>query len=726
MPSVRLAALKRDNANGTTAKPPLTRSEDATLIMHSKAVLDPYRWLNDSDSAEVRRWVTEQNNYTRGYFDRSKIREHLRRRLQELEDVAHIDRPVPMVTELPSGKLRYFQTRQMPDEEYPVLYYMDGIDGEPKVAVDPNKFKGKGKNPMISWFPYDDGSMVAFAISDQGRDVTTIRVMDLETGKLLKDKIENVTFASVEWDWDKKGFYYSRWPDVKNNPQPKRVNHVYYHKMGTAQDKDKAVFGKGLGAQKSCHVDMDAEGRFLFIYVSDNVNNEVYYKKLRTNASPEIKVLIGGKDAEFFVSDVVDNKAYVLTNYQAPNYRVISFDLDRPSERNWRTVVRESDVPIADIHRHDGRLMVKYLRDGYTEMRAYTLSGKFIRDIDLPIKGHATLPFAGAGDDAYFTASSLVRAPQTYVMNYDDYSVRKYKQKDVPKSPELDMSNFVMRQVWCTSADGTKFPMFMAYKKGVERNGNNPVLLYGYGGFNLASEPEFNNQVHSIVPFLEDGGVYVVANIRGGGEYGTQWYKSGIHSDKQKSYDDFIAAAEWLIEKEWTNSQRLAITGRSNGGLLTAAVMAQRPDLFRAVVSEMPATDMIYEGGYDIFPLCRKEFGDPAVPEDFDFLIKYSPYHNIRQGTRYPSLLVIGGENDTRCDPLHARKFAAIVQNSTSSDNPVLLLIQKGLGHGGSTLPPAKSQQLEWTADWLTFIYEELGMSAEGVRKELQELKRSG
>ena len=540
---------------------------------------------------------------------------------------------------------------------------------------------------------------------------------------MLKDKIEKVTFASVEWTNEGDGFYYSRWPDLKNYPDAKRFNHVYYHKLGTPQERDKAIFGKGLGADKSCYVDMDAEGRNLFISVSDNVNNDLYYKKLSKKANPEIRVLIKGKEAGFYVVDVVGNTAYVLTNYEAPNSRVISFNLDKPAEKNWKTVIKESDMPIENITRHGSRLTVKYLRDGYSEISVFSLTGRRLADLDLPIEGSATLPFAGWGNTGYFHMESLVSSAEDYKLNYAHYTIEKLQRSNLVEPNKIDMSKYEMKQVWCKSKDGTDFPMFMINKKGIKRNGNNPVLLYGYGGFNLASEPDFN---HSIIPFLEDGGVYVIANIRGGGEYGTGWYEAGMGKNKQNSYDDFISAAEWLIKNNYTNSNRLAITGRSNGGLLTAAVVAQRPDLFRAVVSEMPLTDIISADRFDIGPLCKKEYGDPAIAEEFEYIIKYSPYHNIKPGVRYPSVLVIGGENDTRCDPLHARKFAAIVQNSTTSGNPVLLLMQRDIGHGGSTMPVRKSQQLEWTTDWLTFIYEELGMVAEVNKRQLEELKRAG
>lgn len=726
MAAAKTVTAKQTDSAGRVATLPNNSPGDAFTVMHGRKVSDPYRWLNDSESKGVKVWTETQNKCTREYLDSGDVRSDILKRLAELEAGAQVDAPVSGRMALPSGEWRYFQFRRMPGDEHKVLYYMDGIDGEAKIALDPNKLSRNGKTALIDYFPNDDGTLLAFATSKHGNDETTIRVLDVETGKIFRDTIDKVTFASIAWAGN-EGFYYTKWPDLRNYPDGKKVSQVYYHKLGTPQAKDLEIFGKGLGAEKSCYVDMDTNGHYLFISVSDNVNNDVYYKNLHPNASPEIKVLVKGIESEFFVMDVWDTVAYALTSKDAPNYRIVSFNINSPSERNWRTVIAERDMPITGLSWSGHKIVIQYGKDAYSELKMFSINGRILDSIDLPMKGHCTVPdmarIGNASTYGIFEMSSPVHPPELYKFSYNDFVAKKLKQKNAPQSERINMRDYEFRQVWCESKDGTQFPMFMINKKGIARDGNNPVVLYGYGGFNTATEPEFD---HRIIPFLQDGGVWCMANIRGGGEYGRDWYFSGINTNKQNSYDDFISAAEWLIKNNYTNSNRLAIRGRSNGGLLTAAVMAQRPDLFKAVISEMPLTDMLSADRFDIGPLCKKEYGDPEKSEEFESMMKYSPYHNIKKGERYPSLLVIGGEYDTRCDPLHARKFAAMVQDSTGSDNPALLLIQRDIGHGGSTMPVRKSQQLEWTADWLTFIYKELGMEGAVHARQLQELKRSG
>lgn len=725
MADAKMVTSKRGNSAATAVHLPSNAAQNVSTTMHGVEVKDPYAWMNDSQSRRVKEWTSKQDAYTRSLLDGS-LRENIRSRLGAIESGAEIEGVYSAVDALPSGKYRYFQMRRLPGDEYKVLYYMDGIDGEAKIAIDPNRLSKDKKTAVIEFFPNDNGTLVAFAASRHNNDDTTIRIFDLERGKMLGDRIEHVTFASIAWIGS-EGFYYSKWPDLKNYPDGKKVHQVYYHTLGTPSSKDKPVFGKGLGAEKACSVGTDTDGGHLFIYVSDNVNNDVYYKNLHKNASPEIKVLVEGRESEFFVMDKWGDRWRALTSDGAPNYKVVSFSMNSHTDRGWKTVIPEMEVPVVNYTYYNHKIILEYSNNAFTELCVFSIDGRFIGKVELPMKGYCEIPdvskVAKESTRLIFRMSSPVHPPEFYEFNYNTLKAKKFRLKSAPKSKRIDMSNFEYKQVWCDSPDGTRFPMFMVNKKGIEKNGKNPVILTGYGGFNTVMTPEFDSH---IIPFLEDGGIWCTANIRGGGEYGRDWYFAGINKNKQKSYDDFIASAEWLIKNGYTNSERLAIWGRSNGGLLTAAVMVQRPDLFRAVVSEMPLTDLIGADRFDIGPLCRKEYGDPKVPDEFASMIKYSPYHNVKKGEKYPSLLVIGGEYDTRCDPLHARKFAAMVQDSTGSQNPVLLLMQKDIGHGGSTMPVKKSQQLDWTSDWMAFVYKELGMDREVRRGQLEKLKRAG
>ena len=725
MADARVLAVKRGGIVTPMVGLPSNAAENVSTRMHGVEVRDPYAWMNDSESRRVKEWTKRQDAYTRKVID-GQLREYIRGRLAEIESGAEMEGVYGALEALPSGKYRYFQMRRLPGDEYKVLYYMDGLDGEAKIAIDPNTLSKDGKTSMIEFFPNDNGTLAAFTTSRHNNDDTTIRIIDIESGRMLKDKIEHVTFASVAWIGN-EGFYYSKWPDLKNYPDGKKVHQVYYHELGTSESKDVPIFGKGLGAERSCGVSTDTKGHYLFIYVSDNVNNDVYYKNLHPNASPEIKVLVQGRESEFYVMDQWDGRFMAVTSDGAPNYKVISFDISNHTNRGWKTVIPEMDMPIVNYTFYNNKIILEYSNNAFSELCVFSTGGKRLGTVELPMKGYCDIPDPSkTGNEPtrlIFRMSSPVHPHELYEFNYGGLRAKKLKLKSAPKSDRMDMSNFEYKQVWCKSADGTDFPMFMVNKKGMERNGKNPVILTGYGGFNTVNPPEFDSHM---MPFIEDGGILCIANIRGGGEYGRDWYFSGINKKKQNSYDDFIAAAEWLINNNYTSKDRLAIWGRSNGGLLTAAVMVQRPDLFRAVVSEMPLTDLIGADRFDIGPLCRKEYGDPAVPGEFAAMMKYSPYHNVKKGEKYPALMVIGGEYDTRCDPLHARKFAAIVQDSTGSGRPVLLLMQKDMGHGGQTMPVKKSQQLDWTADWLTFVYKELGMDKDIEMRQLEQLKRSG
>ncbi|MDE1849999.1 MAG: S9 family peptidase [Candidatus Micrarchaeota archaeon] len=685
--------------------------------MRDKGINDPYSWLESSRSWRVRRWIAEQNAISREFLDSIGSRSSIRSRLQELEDMdrAHVLHPAQFL--LQSGKQRYFQMRHNPGDEFDVLYYRDGIDGESKVAFDSNRLGRKGELALHSYFPNDDGTMLAYTISRGGSDVTTIGIVDLEGGYVLRDRIENVSFGSIQWMRDSTGFFYSKWPDPANHKDPRRFNHVYFHELESHQRYDTGVFGKGLGAGYSCYVDSDTDRRYLIINVSDNVDNDIYYKRLSRSYEP--RALITGKEAGFYIIDIRDGVAYVLTDYEAPNFRVIKFDIHRPSERNWTTVIKECDDVIDSVSIERRRLIVNYLKDVHSEMDVYTLGGRFVNEVRLPFKGHVSdLMIDQVSDYGILSLSSFVEQTRSYKVNLRTYELARMSEG----RSSIYTGNLRMEQIFYRSKDGTVVPMFIVGRKGVELDGKNPTLLYGYGGFQLSSEPKFDRR---IVPFLNDGGIFAVANIRGGGEYGSTWYDEGRHKNKQNSFDDFLAAAEWLIENGYTSSDRLAIRGRSNGGLLVAAAMVQRPDLFKAVVCEMPAIDMWKSDLYDIGALVKKEYGDPRNPEDLEFILKYSPYHNIRMGERYPSLLVITGENDTRAHPMHGRKFVAKIQEASSSGNPVLMLTQMGVGHGGQDFAVPMSKNMDWQADWWAFVYKELGMDADMARSSnFSELRR--
>ncbi len=705
------------NKNPSAVVKPNNKPEDIKEIIHGNVVRDPYRWLENKDDPEVKKWIDGQNINARKYLDSVSQRKDIGQKLEKILDAKNGDAPYPAPTFLPNGKQRYFVYVSSPEKEHPVLCYKDGEDGELNVAVDPNKISKDGKVAILDYFPNHDGTVLAYALSEGGVDTVSVNIIDLRSGQIHEDKLENLKLFSMEWVSHNYGFYYSAWPDIETHSAPEKVAHVYFHKMGTQQSEDKEVFGVGLGANKSCSLDRSSDGKYLIISVSDNVNNELYYKKFSVSDN-KITPLITGRNAEFYLLDIHGKNAYILTDLDAPNYSVVRLNMNNPNTK-WKTVIPECDAVIENAVLVNNKIIVNYLDNIYSKIRIFSLRGALKKEVDLPENGYATLPDSNAeGDSAFLNFGSFLSPTRTYRLDLKNYSIEAVSDNTI----DFDFTKFEFKQIMYKSADGTEIPMFLVHKKDIKLDGNNPVLLYGYGGFNDPAVPKFNA---TILPFIEDGGVYAVANIRGGGEFGKTWYNGGRHKNKKRSFEDFIYAAEWLVGNNYTNKDRLAIRGRSNGGLLTAAAVTMRPDLFKAAIVEMPISDMIRGSDKDISPLCSLEYGDPKKAEDIGFMLEYSPYHNIKEGEHFPSILVITGENDTRCDPMHARKFAAHLQDSTASQNPILLLTIKGIGHGGELFPVPDSIQKEWTADWLAFVYNELGMRAsDGKSRDIKIAKR--
>ena len=699
-----LAAVRAKN------RYPVSRTQEVVEQRGRWLIPDHYRWLENSSSLEVKSWIRKQNDMARGYLD-GELRDSLIERLDGLPET-------PFFGEIICARHgRAFQLRQDGNKPFHVLHYSDVIDGsiafgEWKPVLDPNTFSRDSSMALHSIFPSQVGKKVAFTVTKHGSDVTDIRVLDVESGEVLKDKVGNVVFTSVQWKQDEGGFYYTSWPAPYLVKSPRSVGQVFYHALGTPQSEDTEIFGRGLGSGKTTSVHGSDDHRYLMIHVSDNMHVDSYYMRLGEKGMPKVKPLHIGMNTVFFAVDIDENHAYAYTNIDAPKGRIIKVNLKAPSARNWETIVEEQDETLHSFIARctNGDILAKYIDDGgKTTLKLFNKGGRLTSEVIANGIGTMNLFY-------YYPSMKIVAVSESSPIRPTGHyhlDMRTGEMDVIEESRfNFDFSNMMVKELPYQSKDGTYIKMTMVHKRGISLDGRNPTILYGYGGFNLAIEPEFESK---ILPFLEDGGVYVKAHIRGGGEGGEKWYMDGIHKNRQNSFDDFIAAAEFLIAQGYTSSDKLAVWGRSNGGWLATAFAVQRPDLCKAVIAEVPVTDLYRGDLYDIGILCRNEFGNPHSQRELNFILPVSPLHNVREGVAYPAVLLVSGELDTRAHPMHARKFAAALQNSTSSDNPVLLVTQMKAGHsshenGGNGMGLTSERETSWIADCLTFVYTTLGV----------------
>jgi prolyl oligopeptidase len=689
------------------APPVATRKDPVVDVLHGVEVADPYRWLEDAEHPDVNAWTEAQNVHLRTVLDAVPGRRWIEDRLWQLHEIGSLGVPVPKGT---GTRRRYFYTRRTGKQNQPVLYVRQRIDGQDRALVDVNTLAADGTRALDWWYPSEDGRFVAYGVSESGDEESVLRVRDAATGKDLPDVITRTRACSVAWLPDASGFYYTRYPAPGSVPAGEEKYHrrVYLHRLGADPDQDPEIFGAGRDPRDWPSVGLSPNGRWLGIQVSQGwAKSELFLLDTRKKGPPAPLTMVAGRDALFSLAEVLDDALYIVTNEDAPRYRLLVADPRRPARAHWKEIIPEAGDILEGISVVGGKIAALYLQDASSRVRLYSTRGKLAREIALPGIGTAVgLRGQPRGRELFYAFVSYLTP--TAVFRHDLGKNQSVIWQKLP-SP-IDAQDFEVRQVRYPSKDGTQIPMFLVHRKGVARDGQNPTLLYGYGGFNISLTPGFAAWVG---PFLERGGVYAVANLRGGGEYGEDWHRAGMLGNKQNVFDDFIAAAEYLVAEKITSPDKLAISGRSNGGLLTGAVLVQRPELFRAVVSGVPLLDMVRYHKFRIAQLWIPEYGSPDDPEQFRWLYAYSPYHRVKDGVDYPAVLIFTAESDTRVDAMHARKMAARLQAATSGTSPVLLRLESRAGHGAGK--PLAKVIAQYT-DELAFVFWQLGMRVEQRR----------
>jgi prolyl oligopeptidase len=697
----------------TSAGPPprdKVRKDDVVDQLHGTAVPDPYRWLEDGASPEVERWTDAQNVATRRALDRVAGRADLERRLWQLYEIGSLS--VPVSKQPPGGAARrYFYARRDGKQNQAVLYVRDGVDGQDRALIDVNQGRADGTRALDWWFPSDDGTRVAYGISDDGSEESILRVRDVATGRDAGDEIAFTRHCSLVWAPDGLGFYYTRYPKPGQVPAGEERYHraVYHHRLGDDAAKDRKLFGDGRDKTDWPNLDLSPGGRWLGITVNQGWSkSEIHLLDLRAKGATPVPIAAGER-AQFRIVEALDDRLYVFTTSGALRGRVYLVDPAKPERARWREVIKESDEVLRDVVYFRGGLAATTLADAASRIRLYSTDGAPRGEVKLPELGSVTgLSAARDTSELFYGFNSFFRPTSVFRLTADAGTGgggpppgELWRKLAAP----IDPAAFEVQRVMVASRDGSRAPLFLVSRKGAARDGARPALLTGYGGFDVSMLPSWTP---AAIPFLESGGVYALAVLRGGGEYGEGWHQAGMLGRKQNVFDDFLAAARWMIDNGITKPERLAISGRSNGGLLVGAALTQRPDLFRAVVCGVPLLDMIRYDRFRLAALWVPEYGSAADPEAFKWLSAYSPYHRVRDGVRYPAVLFYTAASDTRVDPMHARKMAARLQAATTSKLPVLLRMESKAGHGaGKPLGKVIAQIVD---EW-TFVFSQLKVS---------------
>ncbi|HVV16274.1 MAG TPA: prolyl oligopeptidase family serine peptidase [Polyangia bacterium] len=659
---------------------------------------DPFAWLEDGETPAVQQWTAAQNARTRAYLEALPGRAPLADRFRALFAIGSLG--VPVSRPHHHGR-RLFYTRRDGGQNQPVLYVRDGSGGE-RALVDVNADGADATRAIDWWFPSDDGTRVAYGISADGSEESTLRVRDVASGRDLPDVIPRTRACSLVWMPDGRGFYYTRYPRPGEVPAGEETYHrsVFHHRLGDDPARDVKVFGDGRDRTDWPNVDLSPDGRWLAIGVSQGWSKgELWLLDRAGDGTPPVAVAVG-EQARFDVVEVRNDRLYVLTTSGAPRGRIVAVDPHAPQRANWRDVVPAGDEVVEEAVYFHGGLAVASLHDAAARLRLFGADGTPRGEIPLPGLGALT-GLSGARDapELHFGFAGFF-APTTVFEVVPGHAPTVWRALPSP----VDASAFEVERVIVTSRDGTRLPLFLAHRKGLARDGSRPTVLYGYGGFAVNMLPTWTP---SAIPFLERGGTYALAVLRGGGEYGEDWHRAGMLDKKQNVFDDFIAAATWLVDHGVTRPQQLAISGGSNGGLLVGAALTQRPDLFRAVVCKVPLLDMLRYHKFRIGALWIPEYGSPDDPQAARWLAAYSPYQHVRDGVAYPAVFLQTAESDTRVDPMHARKMAARLQAAQRADRPILLEVQSRAGHGAGK--PVDKVIAEAVDTW-SFVFAQLGM----------------
>ncbi|WP_437926615.1 prolyl oligopeptidase family serine peptidase [Sorangium sp. So ce291] len=670
---------------------PPTRAVPVKYALHGVEITDPYRWLEDGDAPEVKEWMRAQDAFTRAELSRLPEREAIASRLKQLFYIDAVSAPR-------HRRGRYFVSRRHATKEKSIVYWKEGKGGEERVLLDPNSWSDDGSVSLGGWEVSWDGKNVAYKVQKNNSDEATLHVMDVATGKRSDvDVIEGGKYAYASWTPSGDGFYYVWLPTDPSIPVADRPGYaeVRFHRLGQDPRQDRVVRGRTGDPRTFLNASVSKDGRFLVLTVAHGwTSTDVYFRDLRRpGAQAADRPLAVGRDAHYNV-EVYKDRFYVHTDEGAPHYRLFEVDPDRPERAAWKEIVPERpDATLDSVSVVGGHLALSYLKDASSRVEVRALDGRLVREVPLPgigtVGGPSGLPDE---DEAYFSFESFTSPQEIYATSIRTGETALYTRTEVP----VDPSAFTVEQTFFPSRDGTKISMFIVRRKDMKKDGSSRALLYGYGGFQISQTPSFTA---SMYPWLERGGVYAVANLRGGGEYGEAWHRDGMLLKKQNVFDDFIAAAEHLVREGYTRSERLVIQGGSNGGLLVGAALTQRPELFRAAVCGVPLLDMVRYHLFGSGKTWISEYGSADDPAQFKALHAYSPYHHVRPGTRYPAVLLLSADSDDRVDPMHARKFAAALQ-AASAGGPVLLRIERNAGHGGADLIKAA---VEKGADQISF-----------------------
>lgn len=693
------------NPDKIKMKYPLTKKVTVEDTYFDVTVQDPYRWLEDAvteePDKEINKWVAEQSDLARVYLDGIQYRGAIAKRLEELYNYGRESAPFKE-----GGKLYFYKNNGLQNQS--VVYKKDAWNAKEEVFLDPNTFSDDGTVSLSGLSFSKDGKLAAYRTSESGSDWGTVYVKDATTGKKLADKVEWLRYSGLSWYKD--GFFYSRYGDNSGTDkftQKNQFHQVYYHKVGTKQAEDELIFADRTQPNRNYGVSVTEDESIWLLSVTESTSGNALYFKKSSNSSTSFSPLVENFDHDYSVIDNIGNKLLVKTNYKAPKYQVIEIDLDNPASKNWKVLIPEKeDATLNSVQVRGGRLVVRYTKEITNVLSVFETNGNYIGDIQIPDIISKTAPVTLGGvtgkkmdAEGYFTMSSFTLPSTICKVNVKTLKSEVWKRPKVKFNP----ADYKIEYTHYKSKDGTSIPISIVYKKGLKKDGNNPTLLYGYGGFNISILPNF---ALKRLPFLEKGGIYAVANIRGGGEMGKAWHKAGTQLNKQNVFDDFIAAGEFLIAQQYTSSKKLAIEGRSNGGLLVGACMTQRPDLYRVAFPIVGVLDMMRYHKFTIGHFWASDYGRSDDSTQYKNLLSYSPVHNVK-ATAYPATMVMTADHDDRVVPGHSFKFGAALQEKNTSNLPIILRIDRKAGHGAGK-PVEKV--IDEEADKLAFLMFNLGM----------------
>lgn len=671
-------------------KYPPTRAADFVEELHGVRVPDPYRWMEDLDSPEVREWIEAQNELTFGYLNQSPLRDQIRERMTELWNYEKYSPPVKR-----GGRYFYFYNNGLQNQD--VLYWMENLKDKPQVLLDPNTLSEDGTVALNNAAISRDGKLLAYGLADAGSDWQTWHVRRVDDGQDLEDNVEWVKFSSASWDAAGEGFYYSRY-DAPEGEALKEANYfhkLYYHRLGTCQSQDILVYDRPDQKEWGFNGTVTEDGHYLVIDVWHGTAswNGVFYLDL-SDPNAEVIELLPEFDAEYILIGNDGPRFYFKTDHNAPQQCLVAVDLSKPDPADWTMLIPENEDKLEVVSYVGGRFVCTYLHHAAHQVRFFKPDGTPDGELTLPGLG-AVGGFQGRSDEkeVFYTFSSFNSPGKVYHLDITSREVSLFRKPDLAFDPE----DYVTKQVFYESKDGTRVPLFLTHRKDLEINGDTPTYLYGYGGFNIPLSPAFS--VRNLV-WMEMGGIFAQAHLRGGGEYGRDWHEAGMKHNKQNVFDDFIAAAEYLLRESYTSTEKLAIGGGSNGGLLVGACLVQRPDLFGVALPNVGVLDMLRFHKFTIGWAWVSDYGSPDDPEEFDVIRAYSPYHNVCEGTAYPPTMVLTGDHDDRVFPAHSFKFTAALQKAQGGDEPLLIRIETRAGHGAGK-PTTKI--IEESADMWTF-----------------------